>query len=144
MSHINATSPADSALQTGVPNGFGEMSTSDFIRIIFTELTHQDPFAPNDSSALLEQLNSIRSIESDLQLVDQLKSLVFENQFALAAGLMGKYLTGLTESLDRVSGYVVSVLREGDSVQLELDNGWRVPLGSVENVTDTSAGPPAG
>ena len=144
MGQINAFSPADSALQTGVTNGFGEMSTSDFIRIIFTELAHQDPFAPNDSSALLDQLNSIRSIESDLQLVEQLKSLVFENQFAWAAGLMGKYLTGLTESLDRVSGYVVSVLREGDSVQLELDNGWRVPLGSVESVTDTSAGPPAG
>lgn len=144
MGQINAFSPADSALQTGVTNGFGEMSTSDFIRIIFTELANQDPFAPNDSSALLEQLNSIRSIESDLKLVEQLKSLVFENQFAVAAGLMGKYLTGLTESLDRVSGYVVSVLRQGDSVQLELDNGWRVPLGSVESVTDTSAGPPAG
>lgn len=144
MGQINAFSPADSALQTGVTNGFGEMSTSDFIRIIFTELANQDPFAPNDSSALLEQLNSIRSIESDLKLVEQFKSLVFENQFAVAAGLMGKYLTGLTESLDRVSGYVVSVLRQGDSVQLELDNGWRVPLGSVEIVTDTSAGPPAG
>ncbi len=144
MGQINAFSPADSALQTTVPSQFSEMSTSDFIRIIFTELTHQDPFKPNDSSALLEQLNSIRSIESDLQLVDQFKSLVFENQFAGAAGLMGKYLTGLTESLDRVSGYVVSVFREGDNVVLELDNGWRVPLGSVESVTDTNAGPPAG
>ncbi len=144
MGQINAFSPADSALQTTVPSQFSEMSTSDFIRIIFTELAHQDPFAHNDSSALLEQLNSIRSIESDLKLVDQFKSLVFENQFAVAAGLMGTYLTGLTESLDRVSGYVVSVLREGDSVQLELDNGWRVPLSSVESVTDTSAGPPAG
>ncbi len=144
MSQINAFSPADSALQTGQPSRFSEMSTSDFIRIIFTELTHQDPFAPNESSALLEQLNSIRSIESDLKLVDQFKSLVSESQFAGAAGLMGKYVTGLTESLDRVSGYVVSVLREGDSVQLELDNGWRVPLSSVESVTDTSAGPPAG
>ncbi len=144
MSQINAFSPADSALPTGVPNQFSEMSSSDFIRIIFTELTHQDPFAPNDSSALLEQLNSIRSIESDLKLVEQFKSLVFENQFAGAAGLMGKYVTGLTESLDRVSGYVVSVLREGDDVKLELDNGWRVSLGSVESVTDPSAGPPAG
>ncbi|MHC4108683.1 MAG: flagellar hook capping FlgD N-terminal domain-containing protein [Planctomycetota bacterium] len=144
MSQINAFSPADSALQTGLPNRFSEMSSSDFIRIIFTELTHQDPFAPNDSSALLEQLNSIRSIESDLQLEERLKSLVSENQFSAASGLMGKYVTGLTENLDRVSGYVVSVLRQGDAVQLELDNGWRLPMGSVESVTDTSAGPPAG
>ena len=43
---------------------FNELASEDFIQIIFTELTNQDPLAPNDTSALLDQLNSIRSIES--------------------------------------------------------------------------------
>ena len=91
MSQIPAFDTTSAALTTSrTANRFNEMSSEDFIRIIFTELSNQDPFEPNDSGALLEQLNSIRSIESDLQLVDQLQSLVFENQLGAAAGLIGQ------------------------------------------------------
>ena len=53
-------------------NRFNELSSEDFMQIIFTELQQQDPFEPNDSSALLEQLNSIRAIESDIELTKNL------------------------------------------------------------------------
>ncbi len=58
------------------------MKTEDFIRTIFAERSNQDPFSPNDSGALLDQLNSIRSIESDIELVSGLDGLVFQNQLA--------------------------------------------------------------
>ncbi len=121
---------------TGPVNQFSEMKTEDFVKIIFTELTNQDPFEPNDSSALLEQLNSIRSIESDVALTDQLKSLVTENQLASASNMIGKYVDGMNEDNDKVSGYVVSVSRQGDSVMLELDNGWTLPIDRVESIVD--------
>ena len=113
------------------------MSSEDFVRIIFTELANQDPLAPNDSNALLQQLNSIRSIESDIQLIEQLKSLVTENQLAAGSNLIGKFITGLTASSDRVSGYVRSVNREGDSVVLELDSGFIVPFESLDTIYET-------
>ena len=118
------------------PSRFSEMSTEDFIRIIFTELSHQDPFQPNESSALLEQRNSIRSIESDMQLTEQLQSLVTENQLASASGMIGKFIGGLTADNHRVAGFVVSVIRQGDDINLELDNGWIVPISGVETVID--------
>lgn len=117
-------------------NQFSEMKTEDFIDIIFTELTNQDPLEPNDSSALLEQLNSIRSIESDVALTDKLQSLVTENQLAAASNMIGKYIAGMNEESNRVQGYVVSAAREGDTIKLELDNGWTVPIGSVESIVD--------
>jgi len=137
MTQISAFNPADAALQQSqVPSQFSKMSSEDFIRIIFTELSNQDPFQPNDSAALLEQLDSIRSIEADIKLTDQLQSLVFENQLASASAMIGKFIGGLTASNDRVAGYVVSVIRQGDEVNLELDNGWVVPIGGVETVID--------
>lgn len=137
MTQISAFNPADAALQQShVPSQFSKMSSEDFIRIIFTELSNQDPFQPNDSAALLEQLDSIRSIESDLKLTDQLQSLVFENQLASASGMIGKFIGGLTAGNERVAGYVVSVIRQGEDVNLELDNGWVVPIGGVETVID--------
>src|SRR5262245_36281091 len=147
MSHITAFNPTDAAIQStggrGLPSQFSKMSSEDFIRIIFTELSNQDPFAPNDSAALLQQLDSIRSIEADLKLTDQLQSLVFQNQLAAASGMIGKFIGGLTASNERVAGYVVSVIRQGDEVNLELDNGWIVPIDGVETVIDPSAIPDA-
>jgi flagellar basal-body rod modification protein FlgD len=136
MSTINTFNPVDAASRVSTPSRFSEMSTEEFIRIIFTELSNQDPFQPNDSSALLEQLNSIRSIESDIKLTEQLQKLVTENQLAAASGMIGKFIGGLSEENVRVAGFVVSAVRRGDSTALELDNGWFVPISSVETVID--------
>ncbi len=117
-----------------LPSQFSSMTSEDFVRIIFSELSHQDPFQPSDSKALLEQLNSIRSIESDIKLTDQLQSLVSQNQLAAASGMIGKFIGGLTLDNFRVAGYVVAVHRQGNDVNLELDNGWIVPINGVEQV----------
>ncbi len=137
MTQIPATNPLDTVVRSNVGNRFSDMSSEDFVRIIFTELANQDPLAPSDSTALLQQLNSIRSIESDIQLIEQLKSLVTENQLAAGSNLIGKFVTGLTASNDRVSGYVRSVSREGDSVVLELDSGFIVPFESLDTIHET-------
>ena len=118
------------------PNGFTELSSEEFIRIMFTELENQDPFEPNDSGALLEQMNSIRSIESDIALTEQLESIVFENQLATAGNLIGRYVQGITSDGYAVDGLVSSVLRQGDRVSLELDTGWSLPMESISSIVD--------
>lgn len=133
LSSINSTAQPTSP---NIPSQFSKMSSEDFIKIIFTELSHQDPFQPNDSAALLQQLNSIRSIESDLKLTTQLQSLVSQNQLASAGNMIGKFIGGVTADNNRVAGLVVSVTKQGDSVNLELDNGWTVPMSGVEQVID--------
>ena len=124
---------------TSSTSRFSELSSEQFIKIIFTELSNQDPFKPNDSSALLEQLNSIRSIESDTQLTKQLSSIVTQNQLATAGNLIGRQVQGLTPDAERVAGTVVSVARKDDSVSLLLNNGWVVPMDNVETIVDPTA-----
>ena len=106
------------------------------MKIIFTELQQQDPFSPNDSSALLEQLNSIRSIESDISMGKQLESIVFQNQLAGAGNLIGKRISGLTVDNERVAGQVKSVTRAGDEISLLLHNNWVVPMDNVEYIDE--------
>ena len=55
MSQINVDSSP--AAPPPLKSRFNDMSSEEFMKIIFTELQQQDPFKPNDSSALLEQLN---------------------------------------------------------------------------------------
>ncbi len=138
MSQISSTGPLNNVVSNKSSNGFSDLTSEDFIKIIFTELTNQDPFQPNDSSALLDQLNSIRSIESDTQLTKNLQDIVFQNQLASSSGLIGKYVSGLTDSANRVDGYVVSVLRQDKSVSLQLDSGWQIPASNLETILDPS------
>ncbi|MCP3903365.1 MAG: hypothetical protein GY715_06990 [Planctomycetes bacterium] len=140
MSQIASDLGVNSALGASAPvNRFSEMDSEDFIKIIFSELTNQDPLQPNDTSALLEQLNSIRSIEADTQLTQQLKTLVTENQLASASNMIGKVIEGLDEGFERVSGRVLAAAREGDEIRLQLESGRIVPLRNVESIIDASA-----
>lgn len=136
MTQINTTAAAGLNPRAEGASRFNEMSSEDFIRVIFTELQNQDPLDPSDTTAVLEQLNSIRSIESDIQLTAKLESLVTENQLASAGNMIGKFIGGLTEDANRVAGYVVSVIRQDKEIFVELDNGWFVPIDSVETIVD--------
>ncbi|HAW96523.1 MAG: hypothetical protein CMJ33_01550 [Phycisphaerae bacterium] len=122
----------------GASNGFSSLSSDEFLNIMFTELQNQDPFEPNDSSAMLEQLNSIRSIESDMALTSQLEAIVFQNQLAGASNMIGRYVQGLSDGGNRVDGRVISVIRQGDAIGLELDTGWIIEVDQVELIVDES------
>tara|TARA_Y100000589_G_scaffold297916_1_gene306028 strand:- start:5854 stop:6387 length:534 start_codon:yes stop_codon:yes gene_type:complete len=136
MSAINGFTPLGPGAPSTESSGFNQMSSEDFIRVIFTELANQDPLSPSDSSELLDQMNSIRSIESDLQMMNKLESLVFENQLSSASSMIGNFVGGLTPEGMRVGGHVLSVVRQGGEVALELDSGWFLPLDGVETIID--------
>lgn len=123
----------------GVGNRFAEMTAEDFSRIIFTELSNQDPLSPNDSGALLEQLSSLRSIQSDMQLADRLQTIVSQNELASASGLLGKAVSGLAEDGSRAMGVVESVSRTSEGVVLTLDSGRRVAMTSLDRIEPVTA-----
>lgn len=130
VSQITGSSTSDSA----TPNRLSEISSEQFLKIIFSELQRQDPLQPNDSSKLLEQLSSIRSIQSDIELGSKLETLVGQNQLASAGALIGKRVIGLDENLLRVSGTVAGVNRTDDGPVLRLDNGFRIPFDYIEQL----------
>ncbi len=117
-------------------DAFTELTSQEFLEIIFTELGAQDPLAPNETKDLLEQISLIRSIESDLQLSDQLESILRQNEIAASSTLVGKFVTGLTSSAIETAGFVdsVSVTREG--IALNLSSGFTVELDQVSEIID--------
>jgi flagellar basal-body rod modification protein FlgD len=117
---------------------FGNIKSEDFIKILVTELANQDPFAPQDSGALLEQLSSLRNIESQLALQEQLQTLVLQNQIAAASGMIGKLVTGLDENNEAVEGFVSSVRVQNGRAVLELNTGKALPMDRVTHIADGS------
>ena len=124
-------------------NRFAEMNSQEFIQIMLAELSNQDPFEPADSAAVLEQLSSLRNIESQIKLQDKLESLVLQNQIAIAGGMIGKTVLGLDVANDEVSGIVTAVRVQDGTAILELDSGKTLPLDRVTRIDDSGASPAA-
>ncbi|MFO0834039.1 MAG: flagellar hook capping FlgD N-terminal domain-containing protein [Phycisphaerales bacterium] len=115
-------------------SSFSGMSSDDFMKIVLSELSKQDPLKPNDTSALIQQISQIRSIQSDIDLSSTLKSLVKDDQFSTAAGLIGTNISGLTETNARVTGIVTAVSRTDTGAVLTLLSGERVPMSKVDEI----------
>ena len=115
-------------------SSFSGMSSDDFMKIVLSELSKQDPLKPNDTSALIQQISQIRSIQSDIDLSSTLKSLVKDDQFSTAAGLIGTNISGLTETNVRVTGIVTAVSRTDNGAVLTLLSGDRVPMSKVDEI----------
>lgn len=117
-------------------SGFGSLSSEQFTEIILTELSNQDPLEPNDTQALLDQLSSIRAIESDTNLTESLERLVARDEFATASSLIGKVVTGINGIGEPVVDTVFSVSQTLDEVTLNLSGGSSLKLADVREVSD--------
>ena len=133
MSAISGTSTSN---PTESSNAFSAFSSGEFLDIIFTELTNQDPLAPNETKDLIEQISTIRANESDTQLSNRFDDLVDQNQLTVSSALIGKFVSGLDQQDRQTASFVdsVSVTREG--VFLNLSNNARVSLEDVSEVID--------
>lgn len=136
MDAVSALAGSNSTVTATGRDAFAALSSEQFVKIMFTELSNQDPLKPQDSSALLQQMSSLRSIESDMQLQRKLDSLVSQNQFSSAGVLIGTYISGLTENNMRVEGLVLSISRTADGPVLNLASGWRVPFRNIDEIID--------
>ncbi|MBN4052645.1 hypothetical protein JYU07_00010 [Roseiflexus sp. AH-315-K22] len=132
VSAIGARTPAQPS------DRFSELSSQEFVKIIFTELANQDPLEPNDTGALLDQLSTLRSIQSDEDLSTKLGTLITQNELASASNMIGKYVTGTSSLGDPIEDFVFSVSRTKDGPVLNLDNGRTMPLGNVNEIVDLS------
>ena len=139
---MSAGAIAGVARQPATPsinNQFAELSTEQFIKVMITEMAHQDPFDPQDSSALLEQLSSIRNIESQLVLQEKLDSLVLQNQLATAGTLIGQTVSGLDALNQVVTGMVTSMRIVDGKAVLGLDTGASLAFDRVTSQANNSS-----
>ncbi|MFT3686201.1 MAG: flagellar hook capping FlgD N-terminal domain-containing protein [Phycisphaerales bacterium] len=129
-----AVPPVSSGSTSNGVNKFAQLSSESFVRIMTAELTSQDPLKPNDSNQILQQMSSLRQIESSTTLTNKLDQLVSQNQFAAASTLLGASISGIAENGTRQSGIAMSIVRTDKGASLVLDTGYRIPVNNIDTV----------
>lgn len=127
-----------SATSNSSRSGIGGMSSDEFLKIMMAELNNQDPFEPNDSAAIIEQLSGLQNIEAQASLQESLETLVSQNTFASSTALIGKIVTGVSQTGDVVTGTVSSVNTTENGTIFTLDTGAKIDSSRLQGIEAAS------
>lgn len=116
--------------------GFAELGSEDFLQLLITQITNQDPLEPMGNAELIEQLSSVRELELSVTLTDTLKKLAGQDRFSSASSLIGKFVSALPGADGLTQRGVVQAVRFTDSGQpfLQLSDGTELPIERVATV----------
>jgi flagellar basal-body rod modification protein FlgD len=104
---ISSVTPALTANEQST--GLGDLGTDLFLELLVAQLQNQNPMEPMDGNALMQQTSQLANVEA-LQEVAALQShLVGIDQFATAAGMVGKIVSATDPLLGTIEGVVTGV-----------------------------------
>lgn len=116
---VSATSTATAASPAA------NLGLQDFLKILLTQLSYQDPLKPMDNQEFMAQIAQFTSLEQTQQLNDKLDQLI-TNQAALqSVGLIGRTVD-INTSSGKVTGTVSSLSLQGDSPSISVTAGGTV------------------
>ncbi|MCB1867457.1 MAG: flagellar hook assembly protein FlgD [Gammaproteobacteria bacterium] len=146
-------------------NAGSELQLDDFLELMVTELTHQDPFKPMENSELASQISQFATVSGIDELNDKFSNLsgsLLSDQSMQAANLIGRrvlvplgggYLEtgssidGVIGLSDPASNLTVSVYNAGGALVREMQMGTQTK-GEVrfswDGLTDAGEYAPAG
>jgi flagellar basal-body rod modification protein FlgD len=130
MSRINTTFPTPTTTDpAATPRRLEDLDIDEFLKLMITELTNQDPLNPMDNAQLVEQIGQIRNISATTKLSETLDSVMTGQSLTTASSLIGKSVTALNDQNENVAGVVDRVSVEVDSKDSD-KRTFRVHIGS--------------
>jgi flagellar basal-body rod modification protein FlgD len=113
--------------------GFNSLTSEDFLKLLVTQLQNQDPTAPIGNEELLNQLSMMRSLQSNLELGEAVKSVSSNQNLSMAAGFIGKSIIGSLDDGSPVNGVVDSAFLADGAAYVKV-GGKSVALANVTDV----------
>ncbi len=99
----------------------GKLGKDTFLKLLVTELKHQDPTRPMEDREFIAQMAQFSSLEQMTNLNKELKNLVTSSKASEAYGVLGKNIESYdTQSKKRIAGTVSSVFFKGDELMLKV------------------------
>lgn len=99
-------------------NGLGKDS---FLKLLVTELRHQDPTKPMEDREFVAQMAQFSTLEQMTNLNNEVKNLLYSARSAEAYGVLGKSIDSFDSVANKkVSGTVTSIFYKGDELMLKV------------------------
>ena len=129
VSQVTTAAPAASK---GV-SSYTSLSRQDFMNIMISEMSHQDPMNPVENQDFLNQLAQLESLQATAQLTQGIEALLALQQIGSASSLIGKTVTGDDGTGTPVNGVVEKILMKNGTATLVV-GGTELPLNRIAEV----------
>ena len=113
------------------------ISMQDFLKVLLTQLTYQDPLKPMDNQQFMAQMAQFTSLQESQQMNEKMSTLI-SNQAALqSVGLIGRTVDIATSSGQTLSGVVTALSLAGaaPSKSITLQGGATIDNVGLNQVT---------
>jgi len=146
-----ATSTAAAANTSSEKRGEGldSLDPAQFLNLIITQLQNQDPLAPTDNAALMEQIGQLREITANDKLTTTLTSFSITQELTTASTLIGRNINGLDTTGGEITGLVDSVSikvdeKDRNNRQVRVQVGSKtVDMSNVRSIDGVTTATPA-
>lgn len=85
------------------------LDSSDFLKLLITQLTNQDPLKPMEDKEFMAQMAQFSSLEEMTQLNSTMSNFVQSQQAQSASAYLGNRVTILSEGGNQIEGLVSAV-----------------------------------
>ena len=109
------------------------VSRDDFMKILVTELSSQDPLEPMDNSQFLDQLIGLQTLDQSAAMTDGLRTFQNFMEMSYGSSLVGKNVKALGNDGELVEGNVSKVVVEDSSASVVVDNK-KIPVSAVREI----------
>jgi flagellar basal-body rod modification protein FlgD len=131
MATIGAVSGTGSAL-----SGNSSIGLQDFLKILISQLSFQDPLKPMDNQQFMAQMAQFTALEQSQQLNTKMDALLSTQASLQSVGLIGRTVDVTTDT-GTLSGTVVALSLSGSqpSISVRDSNGTVTPNLSLDQIT---------
>jgi flagellar basal-body rod modification protein FlgD len=109
------------------PNG---LNMQDFLKVLLTQLTYQDPLKPMDNQQFMAQMAQFTTLQQSQQLNTKMDQLISTQSALQSVGLLGRTVD-INTSSGAVTGTVKALALSGDTPQLTIQTTAGVTLANI-------------
>ncbi|MBV8619981.1 MAG: flagellar hook capping protein [Curvibacter sp.] len=113
------------------------LTQQDFLNVLATQLTYQDPLKPMDNQQFMAQMAQFTTLQQTEQLNTNISTLLGNESALQSVGLLGRSVTITTSTGGTETGTVSGLSLSGTSPQLTLktSSGASIPNVSLSQIT---------
>jgi flagellar basal-body rod modification protein FlgD len=134
---LSAALKADEAnkkYKTGEPGEKNSLGKDSFLKLLVTELRHQDPTKPMEDKEFIAQMAQFSSLEQITNMNKEIKNLVQSSKSAEAYSILGREIKAYDSKQQKtISGTVNSVFYKGDEIMISVGDD-HVSMESIHSV----------
>jgi flagellar basal-body rod modification protein FlgD len=116
---------------SSINSASNSLGMQDFLKVLLTQLTYQDPLKPMDNQQFMAQIAQFATLEQAHQTNTSLSQLLANQAVLQSVGLIGRTVD-VTTNAGPATGTVSSLSLTGTSLQLTITTGTGSVLPNID------------